>query len=401
MTKDYSHLIGETFGELTIFDISEPDTSHRSRRMAECLCSCGKSFTANLHSLLNGSIKTCGHTRELPKTHMSYEDFIGKRFGKLAISDIKYDSTAKRGHRVRAICKCDCGNEFETNFYTVKNGYKTSCGCEYEQVTRDNLRQKGIEVTNNDYHSTGIRNISKTHKGYLVNIRRRGKCIRKFAKTLEKAIEIKEEFLNIYEKQDELPQKKKRNVHDYVGQTFHHLTILSISEPDVSRGRMRFATCQCDCGNIKEIRLSRIIREETKSCGHLRQKYQDDNELIGQTFGELMILNVYRDKYSNRYTTCKCSCGKIAHIPLSRVIRQEQASCGHLSRKPRSYQRAVPNKCVTRQSHSTNVKNISKCKNGKYCISVTRNLIEKRKYVNTFEEALEVKQQFLKEFGEN
>ena len=99
MTKDYSHLIGETFGELTIFDISEPDTRHRSRRKAECLCECGKSCSIDLQSLLNGSTKSCGHARELPKTHMRYEVFVGRKFGKLTIKDVKYDENAKRGHK--------------------------------------------------------------------------------------------------------------------------------------------------------------------------------------------------------------------------------------------------------------------------------------------------------------
>lgn len=154
MTKDYSHLIGETFGELTIFDISEPDTRHRSRRKAECLCECGKSCSIDLQSLLNGSTKSCGHARELPKTHMRYEAFVGRKFGKLTINKVLHDENAKRGHKVRAFCKCDCGNEIETNFYTVKNGYKTSCGCEYEQVSRNDLQLQGIEVTNTESHST-------------------------------------------------------------------------------------------------------------------------------------------------------------------------------------------------------------------------------------------------------
>lgn len=401
MTKDYSHLIGETFHDLTIFDISEPDSSRRSRRMAECLCACGKSCTVDLQSILNGSSKTCGHARELPKTHMMYEDFVGRKFGKLMITAVKYDKDAQRGRKVRAICKCDCGKEFETDFYTVKNGYKTSCGCEYEKITRDQLRQDGIEVTNVDYHSTGIRNITKSRKGYAVYLQRKGMRVRKFAKTLERAIEIKQQVLEEYENTGLLIPDFRPPLNDLIGQKFNHLTILKISEPDKSRNRMRYAICQCDCGEVKEIRLSKVTRGEIKSCGHLRRKHKKDEDLIGQAVGELTIIDVYRDKYSNRWATCKCSCGKITHVSVSDLMRGVRKSCGHLSRKPRSYQSAVPNKCITRQSHSTNVKNISKCKNGKYCVAVARNRIEKRKYVDTFEEALEAKQQFLKEFDKS
>ena len=335
MTKDYSHLIGETFGDLTIFDISEPDTKHGSRRMAECLCSCGKSCSINLQSILNGSSKTCGHTRELPKSHMDYKLFIGKRFGKLVIVDVLYDANGKRNHKVQAVCQCDCGKKFETNFYTVKNGYKTSCGCEHETISRDKLRQEGVDVTNIDQQSTGIRNIHRDHKGYHVQIQRNGVLVRKSVRSLEEAIKVKEQILNDLEKQGLTTSANQKPLSDLIGRTFNHLTILEIGEPDHNRNRMRFAKCYCDCGKITETRLSKVVSGNIRSCGHLRGK---------------------------------C-------YPKKKKVEPPYFS-------------------------STGAKNISKRRNGKYRVEVRRNGIRKCKYVDTFEEALEVKQQFLKQFGE-
>lgn len=337
MTKDYSHLIGETFGELTIFDISEPDTRHRSRRKAESLCECGKSCSIDLQSLLNGSTKSCGHARELPKTHMRYEAFVGRKFGKLTIEKVLYDENAKRGHKVRAFCKCDCGNKIETNFYTVKNGYKTSCGCEYEQVSRNDLQLRGVEVTNTEGHSTGIRNITTNNHGYQVQIQRYGILTRKFARTLEDATKLKESIINEYKEKGLLQSANRPDLQSLIGKKFNHLTILEIGEPDRKRSRMRFATCQCDCGKITKTRLSYVTNGKVKSCGHIRGKVKS---------------NVNKPAFK------------------------------------------------TTKRHSTGVRNITTTPYNMYCVSVSRNGVEKRKYVKTFEEALEVKQQFLKDFGE-
>ena len=61
--KDYSHLIGQTFNELTILKISEPINQKTTSRKCTCLCSCGKKTSPTLYSVLNGQVKSCGHLR--------------------------------------------------------------------------------------------------------------------------------------------------------------------------------------------------------------------------------------------------------------------------------------------------------------------------------------------------
>ena len=64
-TKDYSECIGKQFGELTILSISEPIKLNKNyyKRFCHCECSCSKEINVQLHSVLNGNTKSCGHLR--------------------------------------------------------------------------------------------------------------------------------------------------------------------------------------------------------------------------------------------------------------------------------------------------------------------------------------------------
>lgn len=61
--KDYSSLIGQKFGELTILSIGDPlhDGSHS--RDCYCRCSCGVELTRNFFHVKAGRVKSCGHLR--------------------------------------------------------------------------------------------------------------------------------------------------------------------------------------------------------------------------------------------------------------------------------------------------------------------------------------------------
>ena len=55
------------------------------------------------------------------------------------------------------------------------------------------------------------------------------------------------------------------------------------------------------------------------------------NNLIGKTFGQLKVKEIFgRDKYSHIIWLCECSCGNIAHIKSSELLRKKvpAKSCG-------------------------------------------------------------------------
>lgn len=57
----------------------------------------------------------------------NYDKYVGQTFGNLKVLEILPRSTLI--HKVKAICRCKCGNEKPLEIYRVIHGYVTDCGC--------------------------------------------------------------------------------------------------------------------------------------------------------------------------------------------------------------------------------------------------------------------------------
>ena len=70
-----------------------------------------------------------------------------------------------------------------------------------------------------------------------------------------------------------MPSGKHRKPEEIIGQTFHELTVISMSHRADKRGqKYRMLLCQCSCGKQKEIRADNLMRDKNPivSCGHRR-----------------------------------------------------------------------------------------------------------------------------------
>lgn len=63
---------------------------------------------------------------------------------------------------------------------------------------------------------------------------------------------------------------RRINHEDIIGKRFNMLTI--IGQGGRERGERTYL-CRCDCGKLRTLRASRIVRGEQQSCGCLRQKH--------------------------------------------------------------------------------------------------------------------------------
>lgn len=140
--KDYSHLIGEKFGELTILEISDPIIEKCSYRRCTCLCSCGKKVTSRLFPVLKGHNKSCGHLKkeqhhERKMFKKNVDELIGKTFGDLTIVSVTEPLKEHNNHR-KCTFRCPCGRESETFLYLVENEVTKSCpACRSGKRTKD------------------------------------------------------------------------------------------------------------------------------------------------------------------------------------------------------------------------------------------------------------------------
>lgn len=141
---------------------------------------------------------------------------------------------------------------------------------------------------------------------------------------------------------------------DLTNQRFGKLLVLKEGGRDSSNKILWI--CQCDCGNIKEIRGNDLRSGKIVSCGCYgkqqrvigKQKYLKNkevgfrNDLTNKKFGRLLVLSFNKEetinqrKKRNNFSTwweCQCDCGKIINVEGSALASGHTKSCGCLQKE--------------------------------------------------------------------
>lgn len=136
---------------------------------------------------------------------------------------------------------------------------------------------------------------------------------------------------------------------DLTGKNFNRLTVIKRAEKNSSSNSPQWE-CKCSCGNPEIIIVdgAHLRSGHTKSCGCLqkekaritmKEKIQPlgakakANDLVGQTFGYLTVLELSEtDKVTRkRLWNCKCKCGNIKNnVSSSDLVTGHTSSCGCL-----------------------------------------------------------------------
>lgn len=151
------------------------------------------------------------------------------------------------------VCQCDCGNIKEIKKYNIINGNTTSCGCMQKEK------------------------ISNANKKIIPN-----------------------------------------------GTRFGKLTIENIYEGDDKAGI--WYNCICDCGAETIVKGTYLRAGKIKSCGKCVQ-----NTMIGKKFGKLTVLSEHHRDDKRIYYNCECECGNLTIVEMSKLRSGWTKSCGCLS----------------------------------------------------------------------
>ena len=100
-----------------------------------------------------------------------------------------------------------------------------------------------------------------------------------------------------------------------MGQKFGTLTVLEKSK-NKSKDNRTLWICQCDCGNIIEVLAKELKSGKRKNCGCLTK-----NDLTGKRFGTLTVLEKSENKSKDGQFLwiCQCDCGNIIETTSSRL----------------------------------------------------------------------------------
>lgn len=131
-------LTGKRFGKLVCLHLAD-EKDKRGNTQWVCKCDCGNTCLAAVHQLQLGYKKSCGCV-----SHPPLKDFVGKRFGKLTVTEY----VGKKAGMHRWKCVCDCGNETVVGQTLLQNGKTRSCGCLQQTQILENMKYvDGTSVT--------------------------------------------------------------------------------------------------------------------------------------------------------------------------------------------------------------------------------------------------------------
>ena len=124
------------------------------------------------------------------------------------------------------------------------------------------------------------------------------------------------------------------NKYEYLlNTTINNWTILQIIPPNKQKHNT-YALCQCQCGTVKEVKLSYILNGKSRDCGCTRKNKLRDKvkDLTGQKFGKLTVIEMLddRNKYGRIMYRCACDCGNNINVLGNSLTMGHTLSCGCL-----------------------------------------------------------------------
>ena len=201
-------------------------------------------------AVISTATSKASNTLPPPKkvTTRGQTDLTNQRFGKLVA--ISPTPERKNGYIVWR-CVCDCGNEILLPSRSLKNGWKTSCGCvpysyRFQDLTGQRFGKLIVDhMIQERSKSGGIQWFCKCDCGCTV---------------ITTSGQLKAGYQRSCGCLSRPPLK------DWIGKRVGKLTITAY---DGKRKGMHYWKCKCDCGNETSVAQSCLFRESTKSCGCL------------------------------------------------------------------------------------------------------------------------------------
>lgn len=113
-----------------------------------------------------------------------------------------------------------------------------------------------------------------------------------------------------------------------IGKKFNHLTVIAFDHYD--NVHKDYWKCRCDCGSEEDVIVQghNLTSGAVKSCGCLRKLCQFE-DLTGQTFGDLTVLEFVGRKNLHSYYRCRCTCGNEVTVTANNLKRGHTTTCGH------------------------------------------------------------------------
>ena len=320
----HTDLTGKKYGKLFVLGRGDDYISPSGSKLLRwsCQCECGKNINATTSQLKRG-LSSCGCVSKR-------EDLTGRKFGKLTVMYPANDYVSPSGSRMgKWHCKCECGNEVDVLGMSLKNGDTKTCGfC--------NRKVKYIKNPQKEYSGElfgdllAINNIEGSHPPKYFCRCICGKELPVLRRDLLSGKKINCGCKSIKPNVPKISHKIQKM--NYIGAVFGELTVLEELEPHITPNgsKQRIIKCKCTCGNEFVTRLESA--KKTQKCRSCSVKARR-TDITGKRFGKLVVISMADDYISpsgHRLSRCicKCDCGKLTTVNMSRLVTGSTRSCG-------------------------------------------------------------------------
>lgn len=118
-----------------------------------------------------------------------------------------------------------------------------------------------------------------------------------------------------------------------IGKRYGKLVV--VEEGGIDSSKHKLWRCQCDCGNIVEVRGSKLRSGEKTHCG-CEKRYNFIDE-AGNQYGRLVVIKAVGAKGKDRsiHWLCQCECGGTIEVAGGDLRQGKVRSCGCLASETR------------------------------------------------------------------
>lgn len=231
-----------------------------------CLCkNCNEYCIKNSDKIKKD--KSCGCKKN------AFENLTGKTFGYWQVLE-DTQTKAKDGDKIWK-CQCQCGTIKNVRGSSLKRGTSKSCGCFKKEKIKNKKEQRFIQLTKNIVGKkfSKLTVLEPVEQDYPQNS---WKCLCECGNVCYRTLFTLQR--NAEHSCDDC-QKQRTSIsfkNNLLGKKFGKLTPIRELNNRTNGGSLIWE-CQCDCGNIIQVRSCSLVSNNTQSCGCINKSIGEKN----------------------------------------------------------------------------------------------------------------------------
>lgn len=122
-----------------------------------------------------------------------------------------------------------------------------------------------------------------------------------------------------------------KEITNLTGQKIENWTVVEMDHKNAHG--VVYWLCKCDCGYEKKMRTNSLLSKKYLWCPGCSKRPRKRNDISGQRFGRLTVIEIDRIIDNITMWKCRCDCGNITSVSIANLRGGHTKSCGCLARE--------------------------------------------------------------------